>query len=117
MTSNQFIRNGIAGCLISLTGWRRWLVAFFLGALAAAAQPPIQALPLLLISFTGLVWLLDGAQTQRSAFVIGSIFGAGFSAAGLYWVSNALLVDAARFAWLIPFTVLGLSLEIGRAHV
>ena len=41
------------------------------------------------------------------------MFGAGYFAAGLYWVSNALLVDAARFAWLIPFAVLGLSLGLG----
>ena len=99
----------IAASVQSLIGWRRWALAFLLGALAAAAQPPVYFLPMLLVSFPGLVWLLDGARRRRTAFALGWLFGAGYFAAGLYWVSNALLVEAARFAWLIPFTVLGLS--------
>lgn len=95
------------------TGWRRWAAAFLLGAVAVAAQPPFHVLPALLIAFPGFVWLLDGAATPRSAFGVGWMFGAGYFAAGLYWVPNALLVDAARFAWLIPFAVLGLSLGLG----
>ena len=99
--------------LTATTGWRRWLSAFLLGALAVAAQPPFHILPALLIAFPGFVWLLDGARSRASAFGIGWMFGAGYFAAGLYWISNALLVDAARFAWLIPFAILGLSLGLG----
>jgi apolipoprotein N-acyltransferase len=99
----------IAASVQSTTGWCRWALAFSLGALAAAAQPPVHFLPVLLVAFPGLVWLLDGARRRRTAFALGWLFGAGYFAAGLYWVSNALLVDAARFAWLIPFTLLGLS--------
>ncbi|MEE2720387.1 MAG: apolipoprotein N-acyltransferase [Pseudomonadota bacterium] len=99
----------IAASVQSMTGWHRGGLAFLLGALTAAAQPPVHFLPVLLVSFPGLVWLLDGARRRRTAFALGWLFGAGYFAAGLYWVSNALLVDAARFAWLIPFTVLGLS--------
>jgi apolipoprotein N-acyltransferase len=113
MTAIDAVGNGIAGRLMSLRGWRRVSVSFLLGALAAAAQPPVHLLPVLLICFPGLVWLLDGARTRRAAFNVGWFFGAGYFAAGLYWVSNALLVDADRFAWLIPFTVLGLSLGLG----
>ena len=107
LASGRFGR--VAAHLQSITGWRRWVLTFLLGALAAAAQPPVHILPVLLVSFPGLVWLLDGAERRRTAFALGWLFGAGYFAAGLYWVSNALLVDAARFAWLIPFTVLGLS--------
>lgn len=99
--------------LAGATGWRRWVVAFLLGAVAVAAQPPLHVLPALMIAFPGLVWLLDGVSTSRSAFGVGWMFGAGYFAAGLYWVPNALLVDAARFAWLIPFAVFGLSLGLG----
>lgn len=102
-----------AGRLAKAVGWRRWLFAFLFGASAVAAQPPVHLLPALLIAFPGLVWLLDGARSSRSAFGVGWMFGAGYFAAGLYWVPNALLVDAARFAWLIPFAVLGLSLGLG----
>ncbi len=96
--------------LAAVTGWQRWLFAFVFGASAVTAQPPFHVLPALLIAFPGFVWLLDGASSRTSAFGIGWMFGAGYFAASLYWVSNALLVDAARFAWLIPFVVLGLSL-------
>ena len=113
MTSGQAMPDRFAEFLKTRTGWRRWLAAAVLGALAAAAQPPLFVLPVLLISFPGLVWLLDGAGSRRAAFAAGWFFGAGYFAAGLYWVSHALLVDADRFAWLIPFAVLGLSFGLG----
>lgn len=107
------IMAGLAGRLAAVAGWRRWLIAFLLGATAIAAHPPVHFLPALMIAFPGVVWLLDGARSPRAAFAIGWMFGAGYFAAGLYWVSNALLVDAARFAWLIPFALIGLSLGLG----
>ena len=36
-------------------------------------------------------------------------FGLGHFATGLYWIAHALLVDAAKFGWLIPPVVLGLA--------
>jgi apolipoprotein N-acyltransferase len=105
--------SALAEWFASITGWRRWLAAFILGAIAVAAHPPLHVVPALFIAFPGLVWLLDGALSRRASFAVGWIFGAGYFAAGLYWVSGALLVDAARFAWLIPFAVLGLSLGLG----
>lgn len=104
---------GLPARFAAAAGWRRWCIAFLLGAAAIAAQPPVHFLPALLLAFPGLIWLLDGARSRRAAFGIGWMFGAGYFAAGLYWVSNALLVDAARFAWLIPFAVIGLSLGLG----
>lgn len=92
-----------------LRGWRRWLVAAGLGVAAVAAQPPLHALPALVVAFAGLVWLLDGAGSGRRAFLDGWLFGVGYFAAGLYWIANAFLVEADRFAWMIPAVVLGLS--------
>jgi apolipoprotein N-acyltransferase len=34
-------------------------------------------------------------------------FGFGYFVAGLYWLGNALLVDAATYAWFLPFAVIG----------
>ena len=97
----------------ALAGWRRCLVAVGLGALASAALPPLFALPLLGVAFTGLVWLIDGAGSARSparaAFAAGWWFGFGHFMTGLYWITNSLLVDADRFGWLVPFAVSGLS--------
>lgn len=96
-----------------LTGWRRALIAIALGFAATAALPPLHVLPLLLPAFIGLVWLIDGAGSARRAFGAGWWFGLGHFASGFYWVSHALLVDAAKFAWMIPFALGGLGAGIG----
>jgi len=90
----------------SLSGWRRAAAALVLGALSAAALPPVYATPALLIAFPGLVWLIEGAGDWKRAFRDGWWFGFGHFIGGLYWVANALLVDAAQWAWLIPLAVL-----------
>ncbi len=97
----------------ALVGWRRWLCAAGLGAAVATAFPPLYILPFAFVGFTGLVWLIDGAGAGRSpsraAFAAGWWFGFGHFVAGLYWITNALMVDAAKFGWLAPFAVAGLS--------
>jgi len=99
----------LAHAVGALTGWRRAGLAVVLGGLAALALPPIGLVPLLAVSFTGLVWLCDGAARRRAVFWVGWWFGLGFFVAGLYWIGVAFLVDAARFGWMIPFAVVGLS--------
>ena len=90
----------------ALAGWRRTCVALGLGALSAAALPPLYAVPVLLIAFPGLIWLLEGASGWKRAFRDGWWFGFGHFIGGLYWIANSLLVDAAQWAWLVPFAVL-----------
>lgn len=89
----------------ALTGWRRFGLAALLGTLGAAALPPVYAFPLLPVALTGLIWLIDGSRRSRGAFAVGWWFGFGHFVAGLYWVSEALLVEPDKFAWLIPFAV------------
>lgn len=96
----------LAAAVGSLTGWRRAGLAFVAGALAAAALPPVYAVPVLLVSFPCLIWMIDGSPTWRRAFVDGWWFGFGHFVAGFYWIGISLLVDAARFAWMLPFAVL-----------
>ncbi len=99
--------------VVALAGWRRWLCAVLLGAASATAFPPLYILPFAFVAFTGLVWLIDGAggdrNPSRAAFAAGWWFGFGHFVVGLYWISNALMVDAAKFGWLVPFAVTGLS--------
>ena len=92
-----------------LTGWRRLGLAVTLGGLAATALPPVYFLVGLWPSFVGLLWLLDGSQRIRSAFGLGWAFGFGYFLIGLYWVGIAFLVDAERYAFLIPLAVAGLA--------
>ncbi len=97
----------------ALAGWRRRAFAFALGALAVLALPPFHAVPVLAVSFTALAWLVFGSGRLRAAFAAGWWFGAGFFAAGLYWLANALLVDAARFGWMVPFAIGGMAAGLG----
>lgn len=108
---------GLARICTGLTGWRRALVAVLLGVGTALAFAPFFLLPLLVVGFTGLVWLLDGARRATTAFLIGWCFGFGHFIVGLYWIGHAFLVDAERFAWLLPFAIsllpTGLALFVG----
>ena len=98
---------------IGMRGWRRYALACALGIVATLALPPFGIVPVLLPAFVGLVWLLDGSPRISSAFWVGWWFGLGHFAAGLYWIANALLIDAAQFWWLVPFAVLGLPAFLG----
>ncbi len=98
----------LATRLANTTPWQRRGLAFLLGALATLAQPPVGAVPILLISIPGLLWLLDGVKGARAAFETGWWFGFGFFGVGLYWISFALLVDIASFWWLMPVALCGL---------
>lgn len=94
---------------MALAGWRRLAVAALLGALAAAALPPLYVVPVLLPAFTGVFWMLRGAGNGRQAALTGWAFGTGYFIAGLYWVGIAFLVDVERFGWAMPFAVGGLA--------
>ena len=94
--------------LAGLVGWRRRGVAFLAGAVATLALPPAYGLPALYLAFPVLVWLLAGAANRRAAFGLGWWFGFGYFATSLYWIGNAMLVFAAKHAWMVPFAALGL---------
>jgi len=99
--------------MCALGVWQARMVAFALGALAVFAMPPTYQIYLLIPAFSGFLWLSVDATSRWRAFAVGWWFGAGFFAAGLYWISFALLVDAEKFAWLIPFAIFGFAFGIG----
>jgi len=107
----------IAESIMLSWGAKRIVYAFAAGALAVLALPPFNFFAVLFVSFPVLVWLLDGASgsaeagllgRMRPAFATGWWFGFGYFVAGLWWLGNALLVDANSFAWALPLAVLGL---------
>jgi len=100
---------GLAERIAASSGWRRRANAVLLGLLATLALPPVHAIPLLLIAFPGLVWLIDGSRDEKAAFGAGWWFGFGHYSAGIYWIACALLIDPLRYGWMIPFAVLGLG--------
>ena len=96
-----------------LRGVKRYAVAFLAGAVAVLSQPPFDFPVSLFLSFPLLVWLLDGldegwAARLAGGFVTGWWFGFGYFVAGLWWLGNALLIEAEQFAWALPLAVLGL---------
>ncbi len=95
--------------LTLLTGWRADAIAVLLGAISAAALPPVCAVPVLLGTVPGLLALIDGAATPRQAARRGWWFGLGHHVLGLYWITEAILVEAARFWWLVPLAVPALA--------
>lgn len=126
--------HGFACKVRGLTGWRGDAVAFVAGALSALAMAPFFVWAILFFTLPLLVWLIDGAvhrapanpaagsaraKQMRGAGLIGWWFGAGYFLAGLFWIGEAFLVEAERFAWLMPFAVAlmpaGLALFYGAA--
>ena len=93
----------------ALSGWRARGLAIALGVLATAALPPIHMVFLLVPAFAGWLWMLAGTKNARAAFFLGWWFGLGHFASGLYWIAGALLVQPEKFAWLIPFSIIGLA--------
>jgi len=102
----------IAARIEALTGWRRALAAFAAGAGAALAEAPYYLLPLIVVGFSVLLLLIDGArnggQAMRRGFFAGWFFGFGYFLVSLFWVGFAFLVQAEEFAWMAPFAVAGL---------
>jgi apolipoprotein N-acyltransferase len=92
-----------------LTGWRADLAAAVLGVITALALPPVTLAPALFIGIPGLLALIDGSPTWRTACRRGFVFGLAHHLAGLYWVTEAVLVEAADFWWAIPLAVPALA--------
>jgi apolipoprotein N-acyltransferase len=89
-------------------GWRRYGIAFLLGALLAAALPPVDLTPVVFVVFPLYLWLDDGSETAWASARLGYVFALGHFAAGLYWIAAALFVDIERYWWALPFAVLGI---------
>jgi apolipoprotein N-acyltransferase len=100
---------GLAQRILRLRGWRRRGLAFILGLLAALALPPLYLFPLLVVGLSGLVWLIDGRRPTLSSFSAGWWWGFGHFIVAFYWIAESFLVDATRFAWMIPFAIGGLA--------
>ena len=81
----------------------KFLQAFLFGAISALAFAPIYLFICLVISVLGFFYLLEKCQNAKESTFVGISYGFGYFLTGIYWISISLLVDAAQFAWLIPF--------------
>ncbi len=91
-------------------------MASLVGGLASLSLPPYDLWPVLFVSYTTLVWLLDCAVQARTCsrrrfaagFAIGWCFAFGYFVPSLWWISEAFWLEPEKFAALIPFAVAGL---------
>ncbi len=91
------------------TGFLRSLQLFICGGLCLLLFSPFDVWPLLFVLIPFLFIVLSAAPTARRAMWDGFSFGYGFFIFGTYWIAISLTVDSDKFAWLIPFSVFGLS--------
>jgi apolipoprotein N-acyltransferase len=103
------MRPGLPQRIAGLRGWRADAAAALAGALAVLALPPLHVVPALAISIPVLLLLIGSAPGPLAAARRGWWFGFGLYAAGLYWITEAILVEAERFWWLVPLAVPALA--------
>ena len=90
-----------------LTGWPAVITSLLLGAFSAVAFAPFHFSVVLVISFTGLIWMLDGARSHRkwgkAIFLRSWAFGAGFFLISMHWTAAPFLVEPEKhaiFLWM-----------------
>lgn len=92
-----------------LSGWRRNLTLFLVGAACVFLFAPFNAFPLLFLLLPAFFLILDASPSRPRAAWDGFFFGYGYFMAGTYWIAISLTVDAAKFGWMIPLSIFGLS--------
>ena len=106
----------LAAWVRARVGWQRMVLAWAAGALSVLAMAPFHIWPVLLATLPLLVWQIDGALARAStaswrtipaaqAALVGWWFAFGYFFAGLFWIGEAFLVEADKFAIFIPFAV------------
>ena len=99
--------------IVTARGRERVALAVIAGALSVLALAPFFVWPVLFLTMPVFVWLIDGSASEgegpgRAAWragVAGWLFGFGYFLAGLFWIGEAFLVEAEKYAALIPFAV------------
>ena len=95
-----------------LRATRAYPIAFVLGLAAACGFAPLEAWPLTLLCFAGLIALLDRAKGLPRAAALGWWFGLGHFCLGLNWIATAFTYQAAMPAWLGWVAVVLVSLYL-----
>ncbi|MEM8616386.1 MAG: apolipoprotein N-acyltransferase [Pseudomonadota bacterium] len=116
---SELIRSHGLGALTTLhetigrtKGFTAVIFAVVLGSFSALAFAPFHVTPALIVSFVGLVWMIDGARGQkrwgRSVFLRGWAFGFGFFLVSMYWTALPFLVEPEKHAFFIWMPLIAL---------
>lgn len=98
-------------------GWRRFLLLFCAGALAALSAAPLFLVPALFLAMPILVWCLDGAERIKRgwrrvlspAFWAGFAFALGYFSLSLHWLGAAFLQEGGVYLLLMVPAIVGLA--------
>ncbi len=80
------------------------LLTIILGGLFTLCFAPFHQFEVGFISLTGLLLVLDRVIAPKNIFWYGWLFGFIHHVTGLYWISYSMLVEADKYAWMIPFS-------------
>jgi apolipoprotein N-acyltransferase len=100
--------------LVRMDRWQRRAVAVVAGAASVLAMAPFFLWPVLFLTLPLLVLLIDHAvataprRAAVQAAAIAWFFAFGYFLAGLFWIGEAFLVEAEKFAVLMPFAVMAM---------
>lgn len=80
-------------------------LVFCLGALLDLAFAPFNCFLFAIISLSAFFLIIDKLSDLKQVFVRSFFYCFGFFVCGIYWICNSLLIDIAKYAWLIPFAI------------
>jgi apolipoprotein N-acyltransferase len=82
------------------------------GVISAFALPFWSVIPLFFIGFSLFIYIATQRYSLVKSFFIGWGYGFGYFTVSLYWIGNAILVEAEDFWWAYPFALFGLPLYL-----
>ncbi|WP_336278810.1 apolipoprotein N-acyltransferase [Bartonella sp. CB175] len=114
LKNSQVFLNNFMFFLHSITYWKRQILVVLCGAFTSIALPPFYLTPICFLTFPVFIVFLDKIKTIQNnkkrllSYALScGLFGFGYFICGLWWLSNALLVDSATFGWAVPFALIG----------
>ena len=88
---------------------RRLVLCALLGGLTAAGLAPLGWWWLAMPALAALIWVLSPETGWRAATAQGWFAGAGYFAAGMFWIVNPFLIDVQQDGWMAPFALVLMS--------
>ncbi|MEG8098775.1 apolipoprotein N-acyltransferase [Candidatus Liberibacter brunswickensis] len=95
--------DSIAGKVMLLSGARRYFLAVLAGIIGGFSMPPCDLFFASFVSFTLLIWLLDGVSSTKSrtgsisriesSFFLGWLFGIGYFLVGLWCLREGIIYN------------------------
>lgn len=90
-----------------------YMLLLMMGGLSAVGFQPWSWIFVLCVTFSTLFGALNRCETKKQFLMTGFCFGFGLGACSLFWVTNALFLDADAFGWAVPLVPLGFGLLFG----